>query len=153
MSTEEPGPTPGDDRPILDDDAVYRRLSDSSPAMLYVDPITGGRRPTTAVFHVKPDEDGVSVYRERVLHGHGLTAADVVKAPQNLVASLGVGDVRSAVPLDVRDDPWPEDIPDHLHPRNAAHALIVGWAGLTKSQRKEHQVALVNAPSLHFVYP
>lgn len=74
-------------------------------------------------------------------------------APQNLVVNLAVGDIRSLVPLDVRDDPWPQDVPEPQHPRNGAHALIVGWAGLTKSQRKEPQHSLVIARSLRFVYP
>lgn len=121
--------------------------------MLRVDLLTGERRPSTGVFRVKPDEDGVSVYREQLLHAAGLTAADVVAAPQNLVVSLAVGDIRSLVPLDVRDDRWPQDVPEPEHPRNGAHALIVGWAGLTKSQRKERQHGLVTAPSLRFVYP
>jgi hypothetical protein len=138
---------------VPDDDAVYRRLSDSSPAMVYVDPVTGERRPTTGAFLAKRDEDGVSVYREQLLVAAGLGPADVVTASQNLVVSVGVADVRSVTPLDVRDDPWPGDVPDPTHPRNAAHALVVGWIGLSKSQRRERQLALVNAPSLTFVYP
>lgn len=153
MTEATPGSTPEDHRPVPDDDSVYRRLSDSGPAMLFVDPLTGERRPSTGVFRVKPDEDGVSVYREQLLHAAGLTAADVVVAPQNLVVSLAVGDIRSLAPLDVRDDRWPKDVPEPQHPRNGAHALIVGWTGLTKSQRRECQHGLVTAPSLAFVYP
>lgn len=138
---------------VPDDDAVYRRLSDSSPAMVYVDPLTGERRPTTGAFLAKRDEDGVSVYREQLLVAAGLGPADVVTASHNLVVSVGVADVRSVTPLDVRDDPWPGDVPDPTHARNAAHALVVGWTGLSKSQRRERQLALVNAPSLTFVYP
>jgi hypothetical protein len=73
-----------------------------------------------------------------------------VLASQGLVVvRIGVADVRSIDPLDVRDDPWPQDIPESQHPRNAAHALIVGWAGLSK--KIERQRALTRLPSLEFV--
>lgn len=138
---------------VPDDDAVYRRLSDSSPAMVFVDPLTGDRRPSTGAFRIKPGEDGVSVYREQLLTAAGLTAADVVTTPLNLVVSLAVTDVRAISPLDVRDDRWPRGVPDPTHPRNGAHALIVGWHGLGKNARRERQLKLVNAPSLTFVHP
>jgi len=66
--------------------------------------------------------------------------------------SIPVADVLS-IPLGAQPDPWPSDIPDPEHPRNAAHALIVGWEGLTKSARKERQRALASLPSLRFVFP
>jgi hypothetical protein len=146
-------PAPEPHSSVPDDDAVYRRLSDSSPAMVYVDPLTGDRRPTTGAFAVKPGEDGLSVYREQLLAASGLTAAHVVTAAQNLVVSLAVRDIRSTPPLDVRDDPWPVDVPEPAHPRNGAHSLIVGWDELSRSERRARQLALVNAPSLQFVYP
>ncbi len=71
-----------------------------------------------------PDEDGVSVCRGSVLAAAGLAADAVVRAPQNLVLRLGIGEVRSRAGLRVRDDPWPQDIEEADHPRNAAHALI-----------------------------
>jgi hypothetical protein len=138
---------------VPDDDAVDRRLSDSGPAMVFVDPLTGDRRPSTGAFRIKPDEDGVSVKCEQLLTAAGLTAADIVVARLNLVVSLAVTDVRAISPLDVRDDRWPPDVPDPTHPRNGAHALIVGWHGLGKNARRERQLKLVNAPSLTFVYP
>lgn len=138
---------------VPDDDAVVRRLSDSSPAMLYIDPLTGDRRPTTGAFAPRRGEDGVSVYREQLLSEAGLSVADIVTAPTNLVVRLTVADVRAVPPLDVRDDRWPQDVPDPGHPRNGAHALIVGWDGLGKSTRRAVQLALVNARSLRFIYP
>lgn len=120
--------------------------------MVYVDPLTGTRRPTTGAFRVKPGEDGLSVYREQVLATSGLTAADIVTGPQNLVVGVAIGDVRAIPPLDVRDDPWPADVPDPTHPRNGAHALVVGWDALSRSERRARQVALVSAPSLEFVH-
>ncbi len=143
------GPTPAADDPaIQDDESVLRRLSDASPNMVAVDPLTGTRRPTSGAF--KPDPD-VSVYRNSVLESHGIDARALVKAPQNLVVSIEVADVRHHAGLGVRDDAWPQDVDDPHHPRNAAHALIVGWAGLSRSQRRERQRALTTAPSLRFV--
>lgn len=132
---------------------MLRRLSDNSPAMVYVDPLTGAQRPSTGAFALKRGEDGVSVYGEQLLTAAGLGVRDVVVAPSNLVVRLTVGDVRAAPPLDVRNDLWPTDVPDPRHPRNGAHALIVGWDGLGKNPRKAAQRALVEAPSLSFIYP
>lgn len=119
--------------------------------MVTVDSLTGTRRPSSGSF--KPDHDGVSVYRKRRLQEAGLSAADVVKAPINLVASLLIGEIRSLPPLGVRDDPWPLGIDDPTHPRNAAHALIVGWTGMGVSDRRRLQKSLVSLPSLRFIYP
>lgn len=153
MAVIPPGDVEGDDPAIPDEDSVLRRLSDSGPNMVTIDLATGVCRPTSGAFRCKPDEDGVSVYRESVLAAAGLTAAALVKAPQNLVLSLGIAEVRSRAHLGVGNDPWPQDVDEPDHPRNAAHALIVGWTGLTKSQRRERQVALATLPSLRFIYP
>ncbi len=141
----------GDDPAIPNDDSVLRRLSDSGPSMLTFDLATGERRPSSGAF--KPDDDGVSVYRESKLSERSLGPGDLVRSPHNLVIGLGIGEVRAVATLGVRDDPWPSDIDDPQHPRNAAHALIVGWSGLTRSQRRERQRSLVTLPSLRFVYP
>lgn len=138
---------------VPDDDAVLRRLSDSRPAMVFVDPLTGDQRPTSGAFAVKPHEDGVSVYREQLLTASGLGVPDVVVAPSNLVVRLTVADVRAVTPLDVQNDLWPTDVPDPGHPRNGAHALIVGWDGLGRNPRRAAQRALAEAPSLSFIYP
>lgn len=138
---------------VPDEDAVYRRVPHSKPDYLYLDPLTGDRCLTDGAFRFKPGEDGVSVYREQLLFAAGLGAADVVTKPANLVVRLGVMDVRSVRPLDVRNDPWPSGVPDPEHPRHGAHGLIIGWSGLDKSQRRACQHALVVAPSLQFVYP
>lgn len=119
--------------------------------MVAIDAVTGVRRPTSGAF--KPDEDGVSVYREARLRMAGLGTGDVVRSPINVVVSLGVGDMRSIQPLGVRDDPWPPDIDEPDHPRNVAHALIIGWDGLTRGERRQRQQALTRLPSVRFVYP
>ncbi len=142
-------PAAGDDPAIADADSVYRRLSDSRPPMLVIDFVTHERRPSSAAFRV--DSDGVSVYRRSKLDAAGLTAADLVRLPQNVVVSLVVGEIRSLAKLGIRDDPWPPDSDDPGHPRNGAHALIVGWNGLSRSQRRERQKTLARLPSLSLV--
>lgn len=133
---------------VGDAEIIYRRLFDASEAFVAVDQITGERRPSSGAF--KPDADGVSVYRHDVLARHGLTSRDLRHASVNLVVRLTCSDVRS-IELDVRSDPWPNDVDDPKHPRNAAHALITGWEGLGTKQRLRRQRALVRLPSLAFV--
>lgn len=142
--------------PIGDEEFVYRRLPTKNPNWVYTDPITGERRPTSGAF--MPDSDGVSVYQEQVLVSHGLTAAHVVKAPENLIVSLGVADIRSVVTkrevaLDVEADAWPFGESAEAPRRDVAHALIIGWTGLSNSQRRASQLGLANVPSLSFIYP
>ena len=144
-------PVEEDDPAIDDGETALRRLSDSGPSMIAIDIVTGERRPSTGAF--RPDEDGVSVYRESVLQTNNLTAADLVRTPQNLVVGVAVGEIRSIASLGIRDDPWPSDFGEPDHPRNVAHALIVGWRGLTKNERKRRQLLLVTLPSLRFVHP
>jgi hypothetical protein len=142
------GPDPLDDPKIPDSDALFRRLSDSGPSMVAVDLETGERRPTSGAF--KPDDDGVSVFRRGLLQAAGLGPDDIIKRPWNLVVSVEVGDVRS-IGLGARDDPWPSDIDEPQHPRNAAHALIVGLERLGRNERRRRQKALVALPSVTFV--
>ena len=127
---------------LPEDDAVYRRLSDTGPSMVYIDPVTGEQRPTSGAF--KPDADGVSVYSRMAMSAVGVEPADLLVRSGNVVVELPVSAVRdSEPPLDAVGDPWPADIPEPDHPRNAAHALVVGFDGLTKGQRKRAQDHLV----------
>jgi hypothetical protein len=118
--------------------------------MVAVDQATGERRPTSGAF--KPDDDGVSVYQQSVLRAHGLGPADLVRSSLNLVVEVLAGDLRT-IDLDVRPDPWPGDTDDPGHPRNAAHALIVGMERLGKKARLNKQRALVRLASIRFAYP
>jgi hypothetical protein len=118
--------------------------------MISVDLETGERFPTSGAF--KPDDDGVSVFREGLLAAAELGAAEIVKGPQNLVVRLPVAAVREICPLDVADDPWPADVPDPSNPCYVGHALIVGWEGLGKKKRLSRQRQLARHPDLAFVY-
>ena len=127
---------------LPDDDAVYRRLSDTGPSMVYIDPVTGEQRPTSGAF--KPDADGVSVYSKTAMATVGVEPADLLVRAGNVLVELPLAGIRAAEQaLDAVADPWPADIPEPDHPRNAAHALVVGFDGLTKGQRKRAQDHLV----------
>jgi hypothetical protein len=139
-----------DDAEIPDDEILYRRLSYEGGAWVHANPATGQRRPASAGF--QPDQDGVSVFRRNVLFAldPSLGPADVANRTGDVVVGFLVRDVR-ALKLGVRNDAWPKDIPDPENPRNAAHALIVGWRGLGKSARIKRQKQLAMAPSMEFV--
>ena len=136
---------------IPDSEVCCRRLSDAGQAMMATDSVTGTQRPSSGAF--MPDGDGVSVYRETLLRQAGLTPADLVRGAGNLVVGLPVGEIREIARLEVADDPWPADADDPEHPRNGAHALIVGWAGLSKNERIRRQRALSRLPGLSYLYP
>ncbi len=148
MNLDEAAKVP--DPEIQDGDGVLRRIPDAGRNMLAEDVMTGERRPSSGAF--KPDKDGLSVYLESTLSANALGPADLVMKTGNLVVRIPVGDVRS-VDLDVVADPWPKDVPEADHPRNAAHALITGWEGMSKNERRRRQRELSLLPSLRFVYP
>jgi hypothetical protein len=151
-------PSAGDsDAPDSDligsDEVVYRLLF---PDWVSEDKITGDRRPGSGAF--EPDEDGVSVYREAVIIGQGLSLSDLTQNPGDPVVSFTVGDVRGVgqelgVSLDVREKAWPTDVPDPDHPKHAAHALIVGLGELGSSRQLRARRALAKVPSMKFVQP
>src|SRR5262249_38062212 len=115
--------------------------------MLAVDSITGERRPTSGAF--QPDEDGVSVYRLAILEKDCLSPEDITDTPRNLVYAVNVSEIRQ-IGLDVVADPWPKV--EYPRPRDAAHALIVGFSGLSVNERRRRQRALVKLPSMRCVY-
>lgn len=143
---------PSDDSEILNDEILYRRLASDDRNWLVKDSITGAPvRPTSGAF--QPDDDGLSVYRDSILRSQNppLGPADVAVSTQNMIIGFTVEAVRS-LSLDIRDDPWPQDIPDPKHPRNAAHALIVGWEGLGTNARIRLQKRFAKLP-FDFVHP
>ena len=129
---------------------LYRRLSRSNPDQYAIDKETGERRPTSAAFKPKPQEDGLSVYRQTKLAEARLDGSAIATAPDHIVFGLGVGDVRS-IELGVRDDAWPQEIPDAVHLRNGAHALIIGWQGMSRGEVGRRARVLAQLPSLKLV--
>lgn len=81
------------------------------------------------------DDDGISCYRDRILHENGLDWRAVTWEPRNGVFPLRVQDIRAGL-LGVAFDPIPES--GDGHPRDAAHSLIVD-CGLPKRSNKAEQ--------------
>jgi hypothetical protein len=130
---------------VGNDEVLYRMLF---PTWVSIDKITGLRRPSSAAF--KPDEDGISVYREEILIRDGLNASDLTRNADDPVVSFTVADVRS-LSLDVREDAWPADVPDPEHPKHAAHALISGLNELGSSAQLRKRQELAKVQSMKFV--
>ncbi len=123
-------------------DVLLRWLSDTLPNMLVRDARTGERTPHKGAF--KLDVDGISVYSDWARREVKLSLASILKPPFNLLVRVPADSVRSIPGLSVVGDPWPDDIPDPDHPRNAAHALIKGVeAGIDKRTRRDRRDALV----------
>jgi hypothetical protein len=141
-----------DDPEILDDEILYRRLPTDDRNWLVKDAITGKPvRPASGAF--QPDSDGLSVYRHSVLVAQDppLGPPDVAVTQGNIIVSFTAAQVRS-ISLGIKKDAWPQDVPDPEHPRNAAHALVIGWAGLGKKARIRRQKEFAEL-SLKFVHP
>lgn len=142
----------GDDPRIEDTELLYRRLSRDNPDQYAVDQETGESRPTSAAFKPKPGEDGLSVYRRSRLEEDRLSAADVALRPNHIVFSVTAGDVRT-LKLGVRDDEWPSGIPEAEHPRNRAHALVVGWADMSRGEVGRCAKKFARLPSMSLAWP
>lgn len=126
-----------DDPSIFGEETCLRRVDRNYPNMFKIDSATGIERPTSAAF--KYQNDGLSVFREKILVANDLNYRDIILKPGQVVASLHVEQIRSCNGLGVCNDPWPKGIPDENHKRNAAHALVVGWNSLSKLEAKAHQ--------------
>jgi hypothetical protein len=139
---------PEDAAIVEDNETLYRRLADSGRDFVSRDSITGEwLRPSSGAF--KPDNDGVSVYRQAILEMNGLTADDCATTHRHVVVGFLAGEVRAVEPLDVIPDAWPSDVDDPGHTMNAAHALIIGWGGLkSKKVRLRAQRALSRLASM-----
>lgn len=132
-------PSVANDATIDNQDLLLRRVYDAgATTFVVIDQLSRRRTPTSASFRVQDDEDGLSLYLESVLVAAGLDATAVVSAPMNAVAALPAQAIRS-VGLGVVRDPFPDDVPDPAHPRHAAHALAVGWAGGRKARHRLSQ--------------
>lgn len=131
---------PEECKPIEADDVLFRRIPNMRSANFMVtDEQSGRTRPSSGAF--EPDEDGVSVYIERVLRAYDLDSNCLMDQPLQGVVALEVTDVVSGgeVALTIVSDPWPQDVEDKSHQRNAAHALIQGLGDLGKKPRRREQ--------------
>ncbi|WP_156664556.1 hypothetical protein [Mycobacterium sp. 852002-51057_SCH5723018] len=118
-------------------DELLRRIPSLTNDDFYaINTQTGERQLTSACFKLRPDESGLSVYSKTVIDRLGLTYAAVCRKPLNAVASIsGTEPPRHGLRTD--PDPWPEDVPEPEHPRNAAHALIMGIAAMERGQQRD----------------
>ena len=133
---------PADDC-VGDDETLLRRIPDLGRADFFpVDHATGERRLSSGAF--TPDDDGISVYRDSLLSRAGLDTRAVVRDPLNAVAALPVATVRT-IDLDVVPDPQPPASGDRDPRLGAAHALITGFASLSRGQRRRRQRDLAAA--------
>jgi hypothetical protein len=140
----------GDDPEIPNEEILYRRLPSDDRNWLVRDAITDKPiRPASSAF--RPDADGLSVYRHSILISQDppLGPADVAVSPGNVVISFTVAQVRS-ISLGIKNDFWPQDVPDH--PRNSSHALVIGWGGLEGKARVRRQKQFAEL-TFQFVYP
>lgn len=141
--------SPEDDQTILDQDRLLRRIFHASVnnqvRFVVEDAVRHERVPTSAGF--APDEDGLSVYLERLLSEVGSGPEAVVTEPMNAVASLLASSLRKCG-LGIVRDPHPPGTPDPEHPRHAAHCLATGWAGRSRNQVHKIRKALAAAATL-----
>lgn len=138
------GPNPDD--LVADDEPLLRRIPHfNGHAFVCMDDESGETRLSSGSF--APDEDGVSVYRTHVLRTLNLGPDCLIRSPLNGVAELAARAVR-AEELDVKPDPNPKNTGEPEHPRDAAHALIIGLGELSKSRRRKAQRALAAAATI-----
>jgi hypothetical protein len=90
------------------------------------------------------DKDGISCYRERILHQNQMDWRHVKREPPNGIFSLAVQDVRDEM-LGVAYDPLPES--EEPHPRRIAHTLIVD-KGTSKKQNKPNRERLAHGATI-----
>jgi hypothetical protein len=127
-----------DDETIDPEDLALRRIARRGDTnMLVFDEGTKRLRVRSGAFVM--DGDGCSVYLDSMMRAMHLTPYDVAKAPQNVVVSVHVEQVRQ-VDLGIRRDAWPPD--SDGHPRDAAHALIVNSSSLSRKASAKARRAL-----------
>lgn len=140
---------PEDDPDISDDETIYRWLSRQANFVVR-DSETKELRVSSGAF--APDSDGLSVYRHELLKRDGHTPiTGLVLAEENVIISLNLGEVRS-LKLGLIDDPNPPGVRDPDHPRHRAHALVIGWRGISKKERMRRQKELTKLPSVRFIH-
>jgi hypothetical protein len=142
MSTPQPEDPVGPDEPLL------RRIPHFNDSVFTcVDDSTGETRLSSGNFALEEGEDGVSVYRTHVLETLELEPRCLIRDPLNGVAELPTKVVTDAQ-LDVKPKPYPDDTGEPEHPRDGAHALILGLANLGKKPRRRVQRALAIASTI-----
>jgi hypothetical protein len=120
------------DDPDIEDYEVLYRYAPSIPHQNWTVTDQETQQVYITVAALSWDDDGISCYREHILHENGLDWPDVKREPKNGVFSLVVQEIRDNR-LGVAFDPFPES--DAPHPRDVAHTLIVN-CGTSKKENK-----------------
>jgi hypothetical protein len=121
---------------FLNDELLRRVPSLSNNDFYAKNTETGERQLTSACFKLGRDETGLSIYSKTTIERRNLTCADVCRKPHNAVASIP-GSEPPRRGLTTEPDPWPDDVPEPEHPRNAAHALIMGIADMAPNKQRQ----------------
>ncbi len=140
--------TPQPEDPVGSDEPLLRRIPHfNDRVFVCVDDCTGEARLSSGNFALEEGEDGVSVYRTHVLETLELEPRCLIRDPLNGVAELPATAVTDAW-LDVKPAPYPDDTGEPEHPRDGAHALILGLAELGRKPRRRVQRALAMASTI-----
>ena len=135
------------DDPTIGNNETLYRYSPSIPHQNWTVTDQATQQVFITLAALKWDADGISCYRELILHQHGLDWSDVKREPRNGVFALVVQDVRHER-LGVAFDPNPEI--EEPHARDAAHTLIVD-CGLPRKENKAARERLaLGAQIIHF---
>lgn len=143
---------------LSDADGVLRRALSTNPDLVVRDQVTGSRRLSSAAFKPDPSDNGVSVYSTAALEADGLDRRLICFDGAHVLAEASVRQIhglrltegqldeaqRETIRLDVRSDPFPDGKDDDSPAHEVAHALVVGWVGLSKNQRRDFQKQLTN---------
>jgi hypothetical protein len=134
------------DDPDIEGNEILYRYSPSIPHRYWTVTDQQTQQVYITVAALSWDNDGISCYREGVLHRHGMDWRDVKRQPNNGVFSLVVQDIRDEG-LGVAFDPLPES--EEPHPRRAAHSLIVNCGTAKKANKLSRERLAKSATIIH----
>ena len=134
------------DDPSIGNHEVLYRYSPSIPHKYWTVTDQETQQISITLAALSWDDDGISCYRELILHQHGLDWSDVKREPKNGVFSLVVQDIRDQQ-LGVAFDPNPET--EKPHPRDVAHTLIVDCGLPRKANKVAREKLAAGAMIIH----
>lgn len=130
---------------LPDEEMVLRRYNPSRLDHVIRDEGMDSYRLRSGAVSLRRDEDGVSVYRERILRCQGLPNSAIIEPMYSGIARAQVERIRAqADPLDVVSDPWPHGRTP-MPNRDLAHALVVAPPALTRSATRRALDGLARA--------
>lgn len=130
---------------LPDQEAILRRYDPLRGDHVIMDEGIGRYRLRSGAVALRKGEDGVSVYRERLLKCQGLPNSAITVAGYSGIARAEVGQIRAmAEPLDVVSDPWPHGRGPMPNP-DIAHALVAPPPGLNRSATRRALDGLARA--------